>query len=232
MRLPYRHRKNRLLMNSTIARKTLMALTGLFLCLFLTVHLLGNLQLFLPDGQARSQFNWYAETLSHLLIIEIAAVGTYVAILAHVLLSLFITIRNRRAAGPGYEASSPAKIVPWYSRSMGILGTIILLFLIVHMADFWFPYKTGADIGVDEDGHRDLYGLVAVKFQQGWRIILYELGVLAVGFHLFHGFYSGLRSLGVHHSGYARCLRWFGCAFAVVVTGGFAAMPVYMFLGH
>ena len=217
---------------STIAHKTLMALTGLFLCFFLTIHLLGNLQLFLPNDKARSQFNWYADTLSHLLLIEVAAIGTYLAILAHTLLALITTIRNRRAAGESYESISPATAAPWYSRSMGILSSIILLFLIVHMADFWFPFKTGADIGVDHDGRRDLYGLVALKFQQWWRIVLYEAGVLAVGFHLWHGFYSGFRSLGLHHPGYATSLRWLGYAFALVVTIGFGAMPIYMYFNH
>ena len=220
-------------MKSTIARKTLMALTGLFLCVFLAVHLLGNLQLFLGDGRAQTQFNWYAEKLSGALIIKVAAVGTYLAIVVHCVLALLITMRNRRSAGSGYESTSPAATsTPWYSRSMGILGTIILIFLLVHMADFWFPFKTGADIGVDDEGQRDLYGLVAVKFQSFWRIALYELGVLAVGFHLFHGVYSGFRSLGVSHPGYAKYLRWAGYVFAAVVTIGFAAMPIYMFLIH
>ena len=219
-------------MKSTIAHKTLMALTGLFLCLFLTIHLLGNMQLFLPRDQARSQFNWYADLLSHSLLIEVAAVGTYLAILAHALLALVTTIRNRRAAGSGYEGKAPATAAPWYSRSMGILGVIILVFLLVHMADFWFPFKTGADIGVDDAGRRDLHGLVAAKFQQGWRIVLYEAGVLAVGFHLLHGFYSGLRSLGVYHPGYATGLRWLGYVFTVAVTIGFGAMPIYMYFYH
>jgi succinate dehydrogenase / fumarate reductase cytochrome b subunit len=219
-------------MKSTIAQKTLMALTGLFLCLFLTIHLLGNLQLFLPDEQARRQFNWYADLLSHSPVIEVAAIGTYLAILAHTLLALLVTIRNRRAAGTGYQATAPSKATSWYSRSMGILGSIILVFLIVHMADFWFPFKTGMDIGVDDAGRKDLYGLVALKFQQGWRIVLYEAGVLAVGFHLLHGFYSGLRSLGVHHPGYATALRWLGYAFTVVVTIGFGLMPIYMYISR
>ena len=206
-----------------------MALTGLFLCLFLIIHLLGNLQLFLPDGQARRQFNWYADTLSHSLLIEVAAIGTYLAVLGHVVFASIITIRNRRAVGSGYAAVSPAKNTTWYSRSMGVLGVIILVFLIVHMADFWFPYKTGANIGLDVDGQPDLYGLVEAKFQQWWRIVLYEAGVLAVGFHLLHGFYSGLRSLGVHHPGYAKILRWLGYAFTVVITSGFGAMPIFMY---
>ncbi len=219
-----------LLMKTTIARKTLMALTGLFLCLFLTVHLLGNLQLFLPAGQARLQFNWYAETLSSFFVIEIAAIVTYVAIVAHTILAAVLTIRNRQAAGDRYLSdSATASQGPWYSRFMGFMGAVILVFLILHMSDFWYPFKTGAEIGVDAAGRRDLFGLVAMEFQQIWKIVLYELGVLALGFHLLHGFYSGLRSLGVHHPGYARGLRWLGSAFAAILTLGFGAMPLYLF---
>lgn len=217
-------------MLASVARKTLMALTGLFLCLFLVVHLLGNLQLFLPDGRARLQFNWYADMLSRLPVIEVAAWLTYLAVLMHTILSVGLAVRSRRSVGHGYQAKSPAGLVPWYSRMMGPLGTVILLFLIVHMSDFWYPFKTGADIGLDSDGQRDLFGLVKVEFRKGWKVALYVLGVLAVGFHLAHGFYSGLRSLGLSHPGYARWMKVLGYAFAVALTIGFAAMPVYLYV--
>jgi succinate dehydrogenase / fumarate reductase cytochrome b subunit len=217
-------------MLASVARKTLMALTGLFLCVFLAVHLLGNLQLFLPEGQAQTQFNWYAKVLSGLPMIKVAAWLTYISVLAHTILAIVLGIRNRRSVGTGYQAKSPTDLAPWYSRMMGVLGTVILLFLIVHMSDFWWPFKSGADIGVDADGQRDLFGLVVVEFQKGWKVALYVLGVLAVGFHLAHGVYSGLRSLGVSHPGYARWAKRFGYVFAVVVTVGFAAMPLYFYL--
>ena len=217
-------------MVTTVARKTLMALTGLFLCVFLAVHLLGNLQLFLPEPQAQQQFNWYASFLSGLPVIKVAAYLTYICVLAHSIIAAVIAVRNRRSIGTGYRDQTPQKLAPWYSQFMGVLGAIILLFLIVHMSDFWFPFKTGADIGVDSEGHRDLYGLVVLEFQKGWKVILYVVGVLAVGFHLAHGFYSGLRSLGLSHPGYARWVRWIGYAFAIGVTVGFAAMPVYLYL--
>jgi succinate dehydrogenase / fumarate reductase cytochrome b subunit len=219
-------------MVTTISQKSLMALTGLFLCTFLVVHLLGNLQLFLPDGQAQQRFNWYAETLSSLLVIEIAAVGTYVCIVAHAVISVVLTIRNRRSAGKRYRASGADSGSAWYSRFMGILGFIILAFLIVHMSDFWFPFKTHADIGLDSEGRRDLHGLVVREFQRIWKVGLYELGVLAVGFHVAHGFYSGCRSLGIHHPRLANLIRWFGFALAFATTVGFGAMPIYILWTH
>ncbi len=215
-------------MVTTISQKSLMALTGLFLCTFLVVHLLGNLQLFLPDVQAQTQFNWYAETLSSLLVIEVAAIGTYLCIVAHVILSVVLTVRNRRSAGKRHEASRAVAGSSWYSRFMGVLGCIILVFLIVHMSDFWFPFKTHAEMGLDTEGRRDLYGLVIHEFQKIWKVGLYEIGVLAVGFHLAHGFHSGFRSLGLHHPHLSSLIRWFGLAFALVVTLGFGAMPIYI----
>lgn len=219
-------------MFTSVARKTLMALTGLFLCLFLLVHLLGNMQLFLPAPQAQSQFNWYASTLSQLPLIHAAAWLTYISVLLHSILAAVLAVRNRKSAGSGYEGRDPSRLAPWYSRMMGVLGIIILIFLLVHMSDFWYPFKMGGDLGVDSEGQRDLFGLVTVEFQKGWKVILYVIGVIAVGFHLGHGVYSGFRSLGLSHPGYAKWLQRLGIAFAVAVTLGFGAMPIYLYLVH
>jgi succinate dehydrogenase / fumarate reductase cytochrome b subunit len=217
-------------MLTSVARKTLMALTGLFLCLFLIVHLLGNLQLFLPESTARVQFNWYAGFLSELIAIEVAAWLVYFAVLLHAVLAIVLSLRNRRSVGVGYQDRAPGPLAPWYSRWMGVLGAVVLVFLVVHLSDFWLPFKFGGDLGTDADGHRDLFGLVVHEFQSGWKVAIYVLGVVALGFHLLHGAYSGVRSLGVSHPGYAKWARWLGYAFAIVMTLGFAAMPIYLYL--
>ena len=219
-------------MLSSVARKAVMALTGLFLCLFLVIHLLGNLQLFLPPGQAQLQFNLYASLLAHSPIIEVAAIVTYVSIVGHVLLSLWLTIRNRQSAGARYQATASGSLSPWYSRMMGMLGVVILIFLIIHLQDFWYPFKFGKDIGIDSEERRDLFGLVVKEFGKGWKIALYELGVLAIGFHVAHGFYSGLRSLGLHYPGYARWLRVMGFTLSIAVTLGFGAMPIFLYFRY
>lgn len=216
-------------MLTTVARKTLMALTGLFLCVFLAVHLLGNLQLFLPEETARRQFNWYAHVLSGQPVIKVAAWLTYLSVIAHSVWALILTVRNRRAAGRRYAAASPAREASWVSRSMGVLGLIILLFLFVHLSDFWWPFKFGGELAVDDFGHRDLYGLVVRAFAHPWRVVFYATAMGALGFHLAHGISSGLRSLGLHHRGYTWALRWLSVGFAIVVSAGFAAMPLYLF---
>ncbi len=209
-----------------------MALTGLFLCLFLAIHLVGNLQLFLPESKAQTQFNWYASVLSELPFIEIAAIFTYTSIIVHAIVAALLAVRNRTAAGSGYQGKAPNALAPWYSRMMGLLGVVILVFLVVHMWDFWYPFKFGLGIGTDAEGRRDLFGLVVREFQHGWKVLVYVVGVLAVGLHVAHGFYSGLRSLGLHHPGYAMWGKRLGYVFAAVVTLGFGAMPIYLFIAH
>ncbi len=217
-------------MLSSVARKNLMALTGFFLCVFLVIHLLGNIQLFLPLPDAQLNFNWYAGFLADLWVIKVAAYVTYLCVAAHSVLAVVLWWRNREAAGDRYLGQGSPATSPWHSRAMGILGAIILVFLIIHMLDFWYPWKFGRMTSVDSAGNRDLYGIVATAFRSGWYVGFYVVAVAALGFHLYHGVYSGLRSLGLFHRGFAATARWLSLLFAVVISIGFAAMPVWMFL--
>lgn len=124
--------------SSTLGRKLIMALTGLFLCTFLIVHLIGNLQLFKNDsGQA---FNAYAYFMTHFAPIKIISYLLYASIIIHALYALILTLRNRKARPVAYAAYAGNQNSPWTSRNMGILGTILLVFIVVHMGDFWWKY--------------------------------------------------------------------------------------------
>ena len=133
--------------NSSLGKKLIMALTGLFLCTFLIVHLGGNLLLFKNDqGFA---FNSYANFLTHFPPIEVIAYLLYLAIIVHAVYALVLTIKNRRARPVGYavQTKSPAS---WSSKNMGLLGSILLLFIVIHMGDFWFTYKYNNILGFKE----------------------------------------------------------------------------------
>jgi succinate dehydrogenase / fumarate reductase cytochrome b subunit len=133
--------------NSSLGKKLIMALTGLFLCTFLIVHLGGNLLLFKNDqGFA---FNSYANFLTHFPPIEVIAYLLYLAIIVHAVYALVLTIKNRRARPVGYAVAnkSPAS---WSSKNMGLLGSILLLFIVIHMGDFWFTYKYNNILGFKE----------------------------------------------------------------------------------
>src|SRR5687767_11300680 len=116
--------------SSTIGRKLVMALTGLFLILFLIVHLIGNLQLLKHDGG--QAFNVYAQTMTSNPLIMIVSYVNYTMIILHVIWAIILSRRNRIARGPeGYAVHNNPST--WSSRNMGILGTLILIFLVIHM---------------------------------------------------------------------------------------------------
>jgi succinate dehydrogenase / fumarate reductase cytochrome b subunit len=175
-------------MKNTLIQKYLMALTGLFLCLFLVIHLAGNLPLLLPPAQAQEQFNRYADFLSRLYLIKAIAWLLYISLLLHIIYAVIITIQNRRANSKiKYAYDRRRQVSSWASRHMGWLGTVILLFLVIHLQNFWYASQFGS-LPEDELGKKNLYAVVVTVFQQSWYVGLYLLGFAALGFHLWHGF--------------------------------------------
>jgi len=133
--------------NSSLGKKLIMALTGLFLCTFLIVHLGGNLLLFRNDNGY--SFNVYANFLTHFPPIEVIAYILYLCIIVHSIYALVLTIKNRRSRPVGYAVvnKSPAT---WQSKNMGLLGAILLFFIVIHMRDFWFRYKFTNEVAYKE----------------------------------------------------------------------------------
>lgn len=121
-----------------------MALTGLFLCLFLVVHLAGNLQLFKHDGGYA--FNKYAYFMTHNPLIKTVSYGLYAMILLHAIKGLFLAYTNMNARKNKYGASAGNSNSKWASRNMAILGSLIFVFIGIHMGDFWREYKFGDEI--------------------------------------------------------------------------------------
>jgi succinate dehydrogenase / fumarate reductase cytochrome b subunit len=211
----------------TLSRKNWMAFTGLFLCLYLVIHLLGNLQLFLPAERAHRQFNLYSHILSGNIIIKIISYILFASIIGHVVYAIVITITNNRARNIKYHYDRRGAVSTWYSRNMGLLGTVIFIFLVIHLRDFWYVYKFG-DLPVDAQGNKDLYILVVSVYSELWYVLLYVVCMIALCYHLLHGFFSAARTLGLYHPRYAKWVRIFGWVFSIVICTGFAAMPVYV----
>ncbi len=218
---------------SSIGRKIIMSLTGLFLCLFLVIHLVGNLQLFIDDGGMA--FNTYAYTMAHNPLIQIVGWFTKFAILLHAIQGLLLWAKNRKSKGQGYKASI-AKSSSWASRNMAFLGTILLVFIIIHLGNFWVKAKFFPE-GLDEfllaDGTQteNLYALAVVTFKELWLVVLYVLGMFAVSFHMYHGFQSGFQTLGINHKKYTPFIKGLGISvFAILIPLLFAAMPVFFYL--
>lgn len=217
------------LLSSTLGRKLLMALTGLFLILFLVIHLIGNLQLLKADeGQA---FNIYAKFMTSNPVIFTISILNYIFILLHILWALLLTVRNRKARGPeGYAVVKNSS--PWTSRNMGILGTFIFIFLVIHLKGFWYEMHWGGIPTKNYDGEdvKDLYATVNVAYSNLWYVALYVFSMLMLAFHLWHGFASAFQSLGLNHSKYNGAIAFVGKTFAVIVPLLFAIIPILMFL--
>ena len=216
------------LLSSSIGRKLLMALTGLFLVLFLVIHLIGNLQLLKHDnGQA---FNVYAKFMTtNPLIVTISYVN-YACILVHIIWALLLTVKNRQArGGQGYAIVNNSS--PWTSRNMGILGTFILIFLVIHLRGFWYEMHWGGIPTVNYDGEevKDLYATVDAAYSQAWYVGVYVFSMLILAFHLWHGFMSSFQTLGLNHKKYNPAIAFVGKAFAIIVPALFALIPILMF---
>ena len=208
-----------------------MALTGLFLCLFLVIHLAGNLQLLLPEEKAMTQFNLYSKILSGNYLIKAISWLLFLSIVVHSIFALLITIKNRKAAGPVYAYDRRKAVSKWYSRNMGLLGSIILLFLIIHLKDFWYKYSFG-ELPVDGEGNKDLFSIVVSAYGEPWYVVLNILAFIALGYHLLHGFYSAFKTLGAYPSRLSRGLYYFGIGFSVIITAGYVFIPVFVYLNY
>jgi succinate dehydrogenase / fumarate reductase cytochrome b subunit len=214
--------------SSSIGRIVVMALTGHFLIIFLVVHLIGNLQLLKSDnGQS---FNIYAQFMTSNPLIMVISYVNYAFILIHVIWSIVLTRGNRRARGPeGYALNRNSS--HWTSRNMGILGTFIFIFLVIHLRSFWYEMHWGGIPTASYEGaqYKNLYAVVDAAYTDLWFVVLYVVSMTLLAFHLFHGFGSAFQTLGLNHVKYNPVIRVIGVAFAVIVPALFALIPIYMY---
>ena len=206
-----------------------MALTGLFLILFLVVHLAGNLQLLYNDeGRA---FNIYAHFMTTNPLIKIIGYVNYTMIILHVIWAIILTRRNRSARGPeGYSVSDNSST--WPSRNMGILGSLIFIFLVIHLRGFWYEMHWGNIPTANYDGedYRNLFAVVDAAYEQLWFVALYVVSMAILAFHLYHGFGSAFQTLGLNHVKYNGVIKTVGVAFSIIVPVLFALIPIVMYL--
>jgi succinate dehydrogenase / fumarate reductase cytochrome b subunit len=217
---------------SSIGQKITMALTGIFLILFLVVHVGVNACVWFNDGG--EIFNRAANFLGANVVPRILEVGLFLFFILHIVQGYAVELENRAKRNVPYAINYGNRGSKWYSRSMGLLGTLVLLFLIIHLIDFWIPSRFGkmpeATLSDGKVVH-NLYILMQERFQELWLVVLYVLGCISLAYHLMHGFYSAFKTIGVYNKRYLSLIIWFGYAFAVIVPLAFAMMPVSFYLG-
>jgi succinate dehydrogenase / fumarate reductase, cytochrome b subunit len=222
-------------LRSSIGRKLMMALTGLFLILFLVVHLAGNLQLLAGDGG--EAFNRYSYFMANNALIQTVSKLNFLFIILHVIYSIWLTRANAAARPVQYAGKAEKVPSPWSSRNMGILGTLILLFLIVHLKSFWFEFKFGDTPMIAANTYEgvtvdviDAYTVVATAYASPLYVLIYVVGMLVLGFHLLHGFQSAFQTLGLGFSKYKNIIRIVGVVYAIAIPALFALIPIVMYL--
>tara|TARA_Y100000385_G_C12986783_1_gene591002 strand:- start:384 stop:1073 length:690 start_codon:yes stop_codon:yes gene_type:complete len=221
------------LLKSSLAKKYLMALTGLFLCTFLVGHLAGNLQLFIQGAEGQQAFNEYAEFMTTFPLVKLLSYLTYACVLFHIVDGIVLTTRNRKSRPVGYVKERGSANASWASRNMGVLGTIIAVFLVSHMQTFWYKMHFG-EMPM-HDGLKDLHTVVMAFFSPenslGIVAVLgYVLAQMALAFHLVHGFQSGFQSLGLRHPKYTPAIEKTGYLFGIGVPLLFAIIPVFLYI--
>ena len=214
------------LFSSSLGRKLIMALTGLFLISFLVIHCTINAMIFYNDGGAT--FSHWGHFMGTNPIIRTLEIGLVVGFLLHIIQG-FSLLRGNRAARPvKYLVSEAPPKSTWYSRSMGLLGTLLLLFLILHTSHFWIPNRTNQ---FTEGEELPLYKMMFEVFSNPLIVVVYVLGCVSLFWHLLHGFASAFQSLGLNHLKYNGIISFVGTAFAIVVPFIFALMPIAIYFG-
>jgi succinate dehydrogenase / fumarate reductase cytochrome b subunit len=214
-------------LTSSIGRKQLMGLSGLGLSLFVLTHMAGNMLIFVgPDA-----YNSYSHALITNKLIYVAEAGLVFLFLLHAITATWLTIENRRARPQGYyQGTNGAKAVCPASKTMAYQGVIILVFTILHLITF--KYGTMYETTVNGVVMRDLHRLVLEVFHKPGYVAWYVVALIALGFHLSHGFASSFQSLGFNHTRYTPWLKCAGRAYAFIVMAGFLAQPLYVYFWH
>ncbi|MBL7813108.1 MAG: succinate dehydrogenase cytochrome b subunit [Bacteroidetes bacterium] len=216
------------LFNSSIGRKIMMAVTGLSLIAFLLVHCGVNALIFLNDGG--ETFNKAAEFMGTNWLIRTMEVGLFAGLLWHIAQGLYLWADNAKKRKNKYGKPAGNANSTWYSRSMGLLGTLLLLFLILHLKHFWVISRFTDEI---TSGEETLFGeMMEVFGPEGLiPVIVYVLGCISLAYHLLHGFSSAFQSLGINHSAYNPIIKGLGQGFSILIPLVFALMPLAMHFG-
>ena len=212
---------------SSVGKKWVMALTGLFLITFLVIHVGLNACIWANDGG--KMFNAGAHFMGSTVVIRILEVGLMAGFLIHIIQGLMLEFQNRSKRKKGYAVAMGNKGSKWYSRSMGLLGTLILIFLIIHLSHFWVPNRSHQGWLLGEE--INLYERMKITFSADWVVIVYVLGCISLAWHLLHGFQSAFRTIGVSNKRYLAILNAAGIGFSIIVPLAFAMMPVSFHFG-
>ena len=210
-------------LSSSIGKKIIMSLTGLFLCTFLAEHAAGNFLLFMNDNGA--MYDAYTEFMSHNIVVRAIEIVLFGSLFGHALSGLVVWMRNRRSRPENYKVYKLQENAPLSSRITMLTGSVIFLFLVVHLQTFFIPTRFGTE-------DVSPYTLVAQAFSNRWYSAFYVVALILLSYHLRHGFQSAFQTLGLKNKKYSNVLDWIAVIFWLLIPLGFASMPIYFAFFH
>lgn len=225
------------LKDSSIGRKFIMSITGLFLVLFLLFHGSMNLCLVIDDIFGTQGYNWICAMLGANWYAIIGTLVLALGVVVHFCYAIYLTIQNRAARGTNrYAMEARQEGVQWASKNMLVLGIIVIGFLVLHFYNFWYKMQFAELTGIETSMFNPQDGSAIVKglFTDGWcgiiYCLLYMVWLVALWFHLSHGVWSALQTLGWSNLIWLKRIKVIGVIFATIAVGLFMVVTVY-FLG-
>ena len=222
-------------LTASIGRKFIMSITGLFLLVFVGVHLGINLLLIFDDSG--ELFNQGAHFMTTNPLIKIMEPILGLGFVIHIIWSFFLEYQNWMARPVKYAKKNMSGASSWASRNMLVLGALVLVFLIIHIINFFVKMKFTGDpalteITVQGVHMENAYALVAGAFKASILLgVFYILGGILLGFHLSHGFWSAFQTLGLNNKNWLNRWKVIGTIYAIVIAAGYAVIPLYFMLG-
>lgn len=209
--------------SSSIGKKLVMSITGLFLIVFLVVHLIINLTALMGEAAYMAACG-FMENPIILVMVPVLAAGFAV----HIIYSIIITMANMKARPVAYAVENKAEASSWASRNMFVLGLIVLGFLCLHLSHFWAKMQLLHLMGGEA---QNPYVLVKELFGQPLYCAIYVVWIAALYFHISHGFWSAFQTLGANNSKWIPRLQCAAKVYAIVVALGFISIPIFFVLG-
>lgn len=222
-------------LTASIGRKFVMSISGIFLMVFIAVHL--GLNLLLIFDNSGDLFNQGAHFMATNPLIKIMEPILGLGFIIHIIWSFFLEIENWKARPVKYNKKNMSGASTWASRNMLVLGALVLVFLVIHIIDFFVKIKfTGSSLLHETEVNgvmmENAYALVSYTFIQSIGVcILYIIGGILLGVHLSHGFWSSFQTLGLNNKHWLKRWQVIGKIYAIVVAVGFAIIPIYFMLG-
>lgn len=215
------------LTSSTIGRKYAMALSAMFLLIFLVMHLSVNLLSVFGE----TAYNNASQFMGYNPLIQFVMQPVLMfAVIFHFVMGFVLEIKNQRARPIGYDKNNGSANSTWSSRNMIISGAVILAFIFLHMYDFWLHemnYKYVDGLPIEETRFwEDLHH----KFADLWRVVLYVISFGLLGLHLAHGFQSSFQSIGARHAKYTPVIRAIGNWYSILIPLGFIFIAIFHYV--